>query len=238
MVYGATVGRAAELLHGKTSAGRARRHRRAGRAAAARSPPPATTRWPSCPPTVPGRAGGHRPHRQRRGDGRAAPRPAAVRRAVPPRVGAHPGRAPAARQLARGVRRRRRGQRSAASARCADAEGVARAVAATRCRHASGAASATAAGRRSVGCDRVVGGRGRSWSAAARWWSAAGSGPRLGHRHDHLGALGRLVPALALCCDDGALGRVLSSWARPGLRPASARTSRASVGLAGHVGHR
>nr|WP_284288926.1 hypothetical protein [Angustibacter aerolatus] len=53
---------------------------------------------------MPDEARGDQPHRQRRRHVGAAPRPAARGRAVPPRVGAHRGRPPAARELARAVR--------------------------------------------------------------------------------------------------------------------------------------
>ena len=65
-----------------------------------RSPPPATTRSRSPEDTLPAELEVTGTDRQRRRDGAAAPRPAARGRAVPPRVGAHRGRAPAARQLA------------------------------------------------------------------------------------------------------------------------------------------
>ena len=55
----------------------------------------------------PRRARGHRAHGVRRRHGAAAPRAAALRRPVPPRVGAHRGRPPAAGELAAGLRRRR-----------------------------------------------------------------------------------------------------------------------------------
>ena len=53
VAYGGVVGRAPELLHGKTSQIQHRRDRRARRPAVARSPPPATTRWRSSRPPCP-----------------------------------------------------------------------------------------------------------------------------------------------------------------------------------------
>ena len=106
--WGGVVERAPELLHGKTSlvhhdgAGRAR-----GPARPVRGHPLPLAVDP--PRHRAGRAGGHRPHRERCGDGGAPPRAARRGCAVPPRVGAHRGRAPDARQLDGGGRAPRRG---------------------------------------------------------------------------------------------------------------------------------
>ena len=99
-VFGGTVTHAPELMHGKTSL-----VHHDGTGVLDGLPSPFTaTRYHSLAvvaDTRARRARGHRPHRQRGRHGAAAPRAAAVRRPVPPRVGAHPGRAPAARELAR-----------------------------------------------------------------------------------------------------------------------------------------
>ena len=129
--FGATVGRAPELLHGKTSRVRPRRH---GVLAGLPSPftatryhsltidPATDARRARSPPGTPSPAIIM---------AAAAPRPAPARRAVPPRERAHRGRSPAAGQLAGGLRADRRGRRSAGlSPLVHDAEGVARAVAA------------------------------------------------------------------------------------------------------------
>ena len=116
--YGAIVERAPELLHGKTSEVE---HEGAGVLAGLPSPFTAT-RYHSLSVrdgSAARRARGHRAHRGRRDHGAAPPRPAARGRAVPPRVGAHRGRPPAARQLAGDLRRRRCGapQRRAGAGR-------------------------------------------------------------------------------------------------------------------------
>ena len=94
VVIGATVGRAPELLHGKTSrvlhddTGRPRR----AADAVHRDPLPLADHRPR---DRAGHAGGQRAHRVRDHHGRPAPRPAAARGAVPPRERAHRGRPPA-----------------------------------------------------------------------------------------------------------------------------------------------
>ena len=99
VAFGATVDRAPELLHGKTSSVYPHQCRCAARTSGsvhrdalplADDPARDAAR----------RARGHRPHRERRDHGRAAHRTADPRRAVPPRVDPHRGRAPDAGQLA------------------------------------------------------------------------------------------------------------------------------------------
>ena len=100
VAHGATVERAPELLHGKTSEVEHQRCRRAAR------PPDALHRH-ALPLAgrrrvdAAARAGGDGSHAQRCRHGAAAPRPAGRGRAVPPRVGADAGRAPPARVVAR-----------------------------------------------------------------------------------------------------------------------------------------
>ena len=99
VVVGATVGRAPELLHGKTSQVL---HDDTGvleRAAVAvhRDPLPLADDRPRDRAR---HAGRQRAHRVRHHHGRPAPRPAAARRAVPPRERADRGRSPDPRQLA------------------------------------------------------------------------------------------------------------------------------------------
>ena len=97
--FGATVTRAPELLHGKTSLVT---HNGAG--VLAGLPDPFTaTRYHSLAVRrvdAAGRDRGDRPDRVRRGHGDAAPHAADRGRAVPPRVGADPGRPPDAGELA------------------------------------------------------------------------------------------------------------------------------------------
>ena len=99
VAFGATVDRAPELLHGKTSSVY---HTNVG--VLQGLPDPFTaTRYHSLtilPETLPAGAGGHGPHPQRRDHGRAAHRVADPRCAVPPGVDPHRGRAPDAGQLA------------------------------------------------------------------------------------------------------------------------------------------
>ena len=100
VVLGATVGRAPELLHGKTS-----QVHHDGTGVLEGAPDPFTaTRYHSLtiePATLPDELLANGQHRERHHHGGAARDPAAARGAVPPRVGAHPRRAPDARQLAR-----------------------------------------------------------------------------------------------------------------------------------------
>ena len=102
-VFGAVVSHAPELMHGKTSL-----VSHDGDSVLAGLPSPFTaTRYHSLAvenPTVPGHPRGHVHHRQRHHHGVAPQRAAAQRRAIPPGVGAHRGRAPPAGELARGVR--------------------------------------------------------------------------------------------------------------------------------------
>ncbi len=116
VAFGATVDRAPELLHGKTSVVH---HNDTGVLAGLPSPFTAT-RYHSLtvlPENHARRARGDRSHRERRHHGDAPPRAADPRRAVPPRVRAHPGRSPDARELARQCAARRRRRRSSRSSR-------------------------------------------------------------------------------------------------------------------------
>ena len=106
VVMGATVGRAPELLHGKTSLVE---HDGTGVLEGLASPFPAT-RYHSLaidPATMPDELRRQRPHGQRDHHGRPAYLPAAARSPVPPGERAHRGRAPDPRQLAGPVRRPR-----------------------------------------------------------------------------------------------------------------------------------
>ncbi len=107
-VFGGRVTHAPELMHGKTSL-----VHHDGEGVLEGLPSPFTaTRYHSLAVVPETRARGaarDRAHRERRRHGRRAPRAAAVRRAVPPRVRAHRGRPPPAGQLARGLRGRRGG---------------------------------------------------------------------------------------------------------------------------------
>ena len=103
VAHGATVGRAPELLHGKTSEVE---HEHAGVLHLLPSPFTAT-RYHSLAveeDTLPPEIQVTGADRRWGGDGPAAPGRADRGRAVPPGVGAHPGRAPAARELAAAVR--------------------------------------------------------------------------------------------------------------------------------------
>ena len=105
VAYGAVVGRAPELLHGKTSMVDARRV--PGSSPGCRSPFTAT-RYHSLAvdrDTVPAELRGHRLDGQRRSSWACATATPRRGRAVPPRVGAHRVGAPDARQLARRLRR-------------------------------------------------------------------------------------------------------------------------------------
>ena len=101
--FGATVTRAPELLHGKTSL-----VTHDGTGVLAGLPDPfIATRYHSLAVVeydAARRDRGDRPDRVRCGHGDAPPRAADRGRPVPPRVGAHPGRPPDAGELARGLR--------------------------------------------------------------------------------------------------------------------------------------
>ena len=101
--FGATVDRAPELLHGKTS----EVHHKGAGVLAGLPDPFTATRYHSLavlPDTLPDGDRGDRLDRVRRGDGDAAPQPADRGRAVPPGVGAHRGRPHHAGELAGHVR--------------------------------------------------------------------------------------------------------------------------------------